>query len=367
MASTGASSGTSRPGSALDHVLSLAASCLNKDAPNLKTAPEVIALVGHACMTAVGFRLIGLGEEQKIEPASKLPKEWNATTTYSFKYAHEQSSMHYLLKIIQLGNNAVISALALGDDKASSFDVPARDYISLSALPLSPSPDLAAALQFIFISSNRLNDLISLFRINVIQRLAPGLQKEGYEDSFQSASESRDREAARPRTPPRDRDDPRHPAEVYPLRDPLAAPPRRPVPAGDFPPPGFEDEYEINAPPRWLHAGPPYSGERPLNIGERDLYPPGLSPHDPLRPHFGPPRGGGGMHPTFDDPMFGGNGGQAGSFDPQVPPGARYDPVGPSDGRPFGRGLRRPMPGRGNPPTGNGFGGFGGGFGGGII
>jgi len=58
-------------------------------------------------------------------------------------------------------------------------------------------------------------------------------------------------------------------------------------------------------------------GRRPLNIGERDLYPQGLGPHDPLRGGgFGP--GGGGMHPTFEDPMFGGRGGGgAGGYDGQ--------------------------------------------------
>lgn len=56
---------------------------------------------------------------------------------------------------------------------------------------------------------------------------------------------------------------------------------------------------------------------RPLTIGERDLYPPGLGPHDPLRGGgYGP--GGGGMHPTFDDPLFGGRGGGvAGGYDGQ--------------------------------------------------
>ena len=62
---------------------------------------------------------------------------------------------------------------------------------------------------------------------------------------------------------------------------------------------------------------PPRGGiggeRRPLNIGERDLYPQGLGPHDPLRGGgFGP--GGGGMHPTFDDPMFGGRRGGGGQY-----------------------------------------------------
>ena len=102
-------------------------------------------------------------------------------------------------------------------------------------------------------------------------------------------------------------------AQPRPFNDPLAAEPRRPYPAGDFPPPGFEDEYEINRP---LRPGIGGGVRRPLNIGERDLYPPGLGPHDPLRGGgFGPGSsgiGGGGMHPTFDDPMFGGGGGEGG-------------------------------------------------------
>jgi len=92
-------------------------------------------------------------------------------------------------------------------------------------------------------------------------------------------------------------------------------------------------------------------------LGHDDLYPPGLGPNDPLRPHFGgglprPGGMGGGMHPTFDDPMFGGQGGQ-GSYDPMAPPGARYDPIGPGGA---------PRDNRGGPrfPGGGGIGGPGG-------
>ena len=75
------------------------------------------------------------------------------------------------------------------------------------------------------------------------------------------------------------------------------------------------------------------------------------------------------MHPTFDDPLFtgeesGGYGGGQGGFDPQAPPGARWDPMGPAENPRF------PGPGRGrgnNPFGGGGGGGYGGGFGGGHI
>ena len=230
--------------------------------------------------------------------------------------------MHYLIKFTRLGSKAVVNGMGIGDDKVHTFDIQTSEFLSLSSFPFTSSTDsepsqISKSLQDLFISAGRVADLASLFKLKIIQKLAPGLQKEGYEDSAhaasQSSSESRERQRfPRPNrgeeeTPPYDplRDDRLPPrAQPRPFDDPLAAAPRRPFPAGDFPPPGFEDEYEINRPARGL--GPE---RRPLNIGERDLYPPGLGPHDPLRGSgggFGP--GGGGMHPTFDDPMFGGDG-----------------------------------------------------------
>ncbi|KAA8650959.1 proteasome inhibitor PI31 family protein [Aspergillus tanneri] len=328
-----------------DNVLALADHALRGDETtefSLKSPYEAIALIGHASSSSDN---------------PSLPSEWNVNDTISFRYAHPRSSMQYLLKINRLGSNAVILALALGDDKPTSFDVTANDFISPSSLPISSSADLPPArLSEVFISPSRLNDLIALFKINVIQKLAPGVYKEGYEVSSQTTRESRERPL--PRNPLRDDPIPR-PSRPYPLYDPLAAEPRRPVPPGDFAPPGFEDEFEIQRPPRGYPPG--WGGRNPLNIGDRDLYPPGLGPHDPLRGGIGPglAPGGGGMHPTFDDPLFGGDRSNSG-YDPQIPPGARYDPVGPGDA-PFGPG-RRPFGGggAGGRGAGGGFGGFGG-------
>ncbi|KAE8153207.1 PI31 proteasome regulator N-terminal-domain-containing protein [Aspergillus avenaceus] len=342
----------------VESVLELANQALRRDdnETTLQTPYEAIALIGHACMSAVNFRLVGLGEDHTIESSDSpsLPREWNANDAFSFRYAHPQSAMQYLLKVSRIGNNALIFALALGDDKTTTFDIPVKDFVSTSALPRPPS---TASLSDVFISTSRLTDLIALFKINVIQKLAPGVYKEGYEDTSRTV-----REPAQERPPRHDplRDDPiPQPARPYPFDDPLAAAPRRPIPPGDFAPPGFEDEFEIQRPPRGY---PGMGGRHPLNIGDRDLYPAGLGPHDPLRggvgPGIGPGFGGGGMHPTFDDPLFGGP--QGGGYDPQAPPGSRYDPVGPG-GPPFGRG-RGPYGGRG---AGGGFGGFG--FGGDII
>ena len=212
-----------------------------------------------------------------------------------------------------------------------SFNIHVKDYISESSLPFTrnsedensttdapiDSSKTAVSIQSLFLAIGRVSDLTSLLKINIIQKLAPGLHKEGYEDSAHAVSQSVSSRGQRPSVPGRQEEEPTHDplrddrlppyAQPRPYNDPLAAGPRRPFPIGDFPPPDFEDEYEINRPRGGL------GGERrPLNIGERDLYPPGLGPHDPLRmPGYGG-MGGGGMHPTFDDPMFGGDGGVGG-------------------------------------------------------
>lgn len=261
----------------------------------------------------------------EAEHTRPLPPEWNATTTsnYAFRYAHTQSSLEYLIKISRLGKKAVINGIGLGDDKVHSSNVPVRDYISESSLPYARPADAdddqaAQALQDIFISMGRLGDLGALMRTDIIQKLAPGLRKEGYEDSAHAVSQSSSirperqpapgREPVAPAYPPLNGDE----APPYALPRPFGpgVGPEAPPPDGEGPP-GWEDPLDTH------RRRPQFVGERrPLNIGERDLYPPGLGPHDPLRmPGYGG-MGGGGMHPTFDDPLFGGDGG-VGGYDPR--------------------------------------------------
>ncbi|KAH8705161.1 PI31 proteasome regulator N-terminal-domain-containing protein [Talaromyces proteolyticus] len=320
---------------------------------------ELVALVGHASLVAAGFRLVGLGEDHTLESntdATVLPKEWNAHNyTYAFRYAPSESSTQYILKVNRLGSNAVVMGLA-GEDKATSFDIPVNDYISAITFPLQLGPGAIDKLKEGFVSQARLEDLISLFKLHVIQKFTPPrLPKE--------ITDETEYRRTQPEEPPRHdplRDDQAPaPAVPRPFDDPLAAAPQHPAPVGDFAPPGFEDEFEMNRPPRGII--PPFGGGTVPRSGQQDLYPQGLGPYDPLRGTFGPGQGGGGMHPTPDDPMFGGSGGQGG-YDPRAPPGSRYDPVGPWDTPPSGRNQG---------PGGRGFGGSGGfgpgGFGGGDI
>ncbi|KAI6376199.1 hypothetical protein MCOR25_002834 [Pyricularia grisea] len=376
---------------------------------DLSGSYEALALFTHACLVNLGFRLVGLSEDRKNESecqelAPRLPAAWNASfNAYTFVYAHTQSAMTFTLKVDRMGQRAEVRGIASDTDRVVRVDVSPRDYVSSAALPVRISllddgaaedrSDLPDKLRAVFISNERIADFASLVKVSIVQRLVPGLDKPGYqEDPDDRAAED---DARRPQReagpanpdPARGPQQPRNPglpdpARPYPFDDPLAAPPQPRRPVADFPPPDFEDEYEINRP----HGRGPLlgmgDGRSPFNIGHDDLHPPGLGPHDPLRPSFagGLPRpgggfGGGGMHPTFDDPLFSGGprggSGEGGRFDPQVPPGARYDPVGPGDD-PFGgrRGNRGPFGGgggrgSGGSPFGGGGGGFG--FGGDII
>ena len=306
-----------------------------ESSPHLRNSYDAVALLSHACMLAVGFRLVGLGEDHRIsaqsdpEDTRPLPQQWNesSTSSYAFRYAHSQSSLEYLVKISRLGPKAVINGLGIDDGKVHTLDFLVKDFISESSFPFNLSSgtgdhEKAESLRHLFISAGRLTDAGSLIKLQIIQKLAPGLRKEGYEESAHAAGQqTQPRQQGDPRmpgpaNPQGDRpahdplqDDPLPPyAQPRPFNDPLAAGPRPPFPAGDFPPPGFEDEYDITRPPG---RGGLAAERRPLNIGERDLYPPGLGPHDPLREGGGfGPSGGGGMYPTLDDPLFGGDGGR---------------------------------------------------------
>lgn len=352
---------------------------------DLSSSLDAIALFTHACMATLDFKLVSLDEDDKTSAdcanfAPRLPPTWSASlNSRNFVYSHIQSSMKFIIRVDRLGSKIEIRGLATGDERIARFDFTAREYISPSALPLripfvnqedgTPAEDrgtnLHSKLQTLFISESRISDLASLFKISVIQKLAPSLIKEGYQEdpddrAARQDAESSARSGARPHPfAPGRLPEPARPSP-YPAPDNFAPPPPRPIPAGDFPPPGFEDEYEINRPPRGrLIDLTGRGGHNPYGIGGSDLYPAGLGPDDPLRSSFVPGRlpgqgPSGGMHPTFDDPLFQGPRGPGNpDFDSQAPPGARWDLIGPGGAPRFGGGR----------PGGRGFGGAGGGFG----
>jgi hypothetical protein len=138
---------------------------------DISSSYEAIALFSHACMTAVGFRLLGFGEGQKIEAelsqiSPRLPQVWNSSFgSHSFLYAHSQSSMEYVVKVDRLGGKAEIRGIGLGDERISRFEITAKDYVSSAALPLrialmadgdEDRTDLETKLKEVFVSPPRI-------------------------------------------------------------------------------------------------------------------------------------------------------------------------------------------------------------------
>ncbi|KAH6895703.1 PI31 proteasome regulator N-terminal-domain-containing protein [Thelonectria olida] len=314
------------------------------DSSDLASSYEAIALVIHAAFVALGFKLQGFDEDKPLPEcenlAPRLPPQWNnGFGSLSFVYSHKQSAMRFIIRVDRLGGKVEVRGLAVGDDKIYRFERNVRDVVKSNGLPVritisegqEDRSDLVEKFRGVFVSEEALSALLYDLKVNLIQKLIPKLQSEGYVESetADAEAEATARSERRAQEAPDIRPDARNdvrPPVFQPIPE-MARP--RPQPVGDFPPPGFEDPYEMNR----------------------------LGPNDPLRGSFvggGLPRpgGGGGMHPTFDDPLFGGQGGASSGYDPQAPPGARWDPIGPGGGPRFG-----PNSGGGNNP----FGGFGGG------
>ncbi|KAI0306971.1 PI31 proteasome regulator N-terminal-domain-containing protein [Multifurca ochricompacta] len=278
----------------------------------LESQQDAIAALVHTAFNALSFRLIAVDDSAPASTALKgmLPESWNihGPWNYTLRYRHEQSSLEFIVKIVKLGGRTLINAIALESDKAASLDISTNDFTSPSFFPYDAKAMNPPPLIYGFISSNRVTDFISQLKLKIIQSLMPGLHKEGYSegsDSPQSSSSSR--------------------------RDPVVNNPARPQP---LPPP--------YAPVRPFDEPSHIPFNNPLEIGRRDLDPLGVNPLG----GFGPPR-------YFlirarrrgDFPSGRGPWGGDGFLPPMgAPPGARFDPVGPSPrgGLPGGGNFRGP-------------------------
>jgi len=224
--------------------------------------------------------------------------------------------------------------VAIGDDKTTSFDVKTDDFTSPAFFPwtVENEDDVTGG----FIAENRIKDLAGLFKINILQKLIPGLNKAGYVEQ-ESASTETTTPAPQgyppaqpyPHQPPLRPQQPRNPNEDD---DPLRIPARRP--RDPEPMPDWEDPYDLTRPSPLF----PQPRGNPLSIGHDDLIPPGLAnPFPPLGGEIGPdglPRPGVG---TGQGGMFMDIRGRGrGQRPPGVPPGARWDPIGPGRGGPAG-------------------------------
>lgn len=302
---------------------------------SLQSSQDAIAALVHSALTIIGFRLLGVDESSpdRTFVQNQLPEEWNlhGPGSYVFRYKHEQSSLEFLVKVSKLGSRIVIYAIALEvrkllnvkgrlfkvhiqTDKTASLDIRTDEFVSPAFFPHEITSTSEPVVHG-FISSNRIADFMSQFQLMIIQKLMPGLQKEGYVEQAADSSTTTGQGPSQPRNPP----------------------PARPEPA--TPPYGPDRFSPLQVPPR-----------NPLEIGRSDLEPFPRNPFAP--PSLFPGSEGDGMfmgpnHPIFG-PGLGGRGGRGpwggdGYLPPMgAPPGARFDPVGP-----FPRNGRG-MPGAGN-------------------
>lgn len=392
----------------------------DEDSSRLRHPYDALAAMLHTIMHRLDFRLVGLSEEARLpeqedgegQVRNRLPKAWNAKGPdgYTFRYKHDQSSLDFLLRPVRMAGRVLVHAIALQvsdsflclsialasrrdlergegkrkrvpeygadaylasracginpqDNKTATLDLPIGDYFSPSFFPYPSSTSGSGASRSSeplvngFISSSRLSDLVVAFKTQIVQKLIPGLRKDGYEESAgtettgQSSSSSRDTRESR-----------------APPSDPQSRVPR---------PPFFDDAEDPTFPG-------PMGGRNPLIIGDRDLDPLGGGPlampprfgggsfgPPPLFPGGQPGRDpGGGMFVGPDHPMFrdrfqnpsgpgpGGPWGGDGYLPPGgAPPGARFDPITPFGPAGGGRGGGVAM-GRGR--GGGAFGGRGG-------
>ncbi|KAK5988001.1 hypothetical protein PT974_12137 [Cladobotryum mycophilum] len=319
------------------------------DSSDLASSYEAIALLIHAFLVRLDFRLYGFDEDKSLPEcvalAPQLPPQWNSGFgSLSFAYKHKQSSMRFVFRVDRMGARVEIRGLAVGHDRIFRMEEATRNLVDSNKLPVritmteegEDRSDLAEKLGSVFSSDSVATGVLINFQTEILEKLIPKLHKEGYHEIGRTSP-------LRPHRPPRSPEpaNPTPPATSCHLPSPCR-----------FPSPFHRGNFQM----------PP---TRPYGIGHDDLNPSGLGPHDPLRGSFTggqPPRPGGfaGMHPTFDDPIFTGQGRFGGGgpspempYNPQAPPGARWDPVGPTiNPRFFGQGN-----GRGNNP----YGGFGGG------
>lgn len=342
-------------------ILSTVVAVLPKDKKTLSTPQDGIAILLHSVMTILGFRLVGLDDSSSDVQHEKnvLPVVWakNSPDSFAFRYRHDQSSLVFLLKVVKLSKRLVIHGIALEDDKTTTLDIPIADFTSESSFPYDAASENVSPLVHAFISSARVKDLVGQYKLQVLQKLVPGLRKEGYEDGPSSAVPARQPSAT-----------------FQPSVQPEAA---RPAPAPFSPEPDLSRPFTLPQP----------GGSRsPFEIGRSDLEPLGGNIPNPfappsLFPGLGGGNSGDGMyagpsHPMFGDrmnPMRGGGVGPGGQgpwggdgFLPPMgaPPGARFDPVGPFGP---GRGGSPAFPGSGSPLGGAPRRGFGPGGGGGAA
>lgn len=98
-------------------LISLIPTLLSPLDKTLKSPQDALAVLSHAILSALAFRLIAVDDSSSSSHAStnSLPAEWNShgPGSYTFRYKHDQSSLEYIIKVSKLGSRTLINAIAV--------------------------------------------------------------------------------------------------------------------------------------------------------------------------------------------------------------------------------------------------------------
>lgn len=308
---------------------------LNAHAPEPSDAHETVALAIHALLLFHDFRPSQTtatggndgGTEGNNDPNSNetdsgtitsnnLPLGWGGAG-YGGEYRHERSAMTFDIRGVRMGRRLVVHAAAGEDDsRMYTVDIRVDEFLAQGQAPSTDASEQTSENASTWHNLARIDDLATLVAVQIAHRLVPDGAKHGYEDgASNTSSASNDASSARNRPDP---------GSIRPLPG-----------VGGLLPPGY----------RPVPTGPEH-GEDPLRIGPvRQPAPrfPGL-PRMPIMPGFGRDDlilpdldgglGGRGMFGPGGNLMGPGHFGHGpGRLPPGVPPGARFDPYGPTPDR----------------------------------
>ncbi|KAJ4468160.1 hypothetical protein J3R30DRAFT_3662069 [Lentinula aciculospora] len=127
----------------------------------------------------------GARDANKMRPRDNqvLAKIWAqlSMNTITLMYKHEQSSLKFVVKLSKLGKQTVINVIAVESDKTTTLDISTNDFMSPSCFPYNvESPSSSSPLVYINISSARITDLVSQFKLKIIQKLVLGLNSDEF-------------------------------------------------------------------------------------------------------------------------------------------------------------------------------------------
>lgn len=333
---------------------------------SLKEPADAVAIIVHAWALHSGLKFVGLSQKFetnewfKQEDLKVLNSSWRkgSPNYYKFKYITTQDKLLDIL-IVEDGGSKLSICGTLWDQPTSTSPSSRGttfayvDICSLVNQSVFQRPDGTEEMPDLYKSDSEVETFCNNLTTNIYdpligsessekQRETEPAMTEPIPERVTTGSALRETlmrgenldEYSRSSTPNETPD----PIPFIPSAPQVPAT-RRPPPSAEIPP-GFDDEYEMTV---GGHPSRPEFGRFGPNFGDSDLYPPGLGPHPEMRPSLtgGMQQPTGGMHPTFDDPLFQNPGRgepEGGVSDLQRPSGARWDPPAPGmgGGRPGG-------------------------------